>query len=97
MSTLINSITFHLVYWDIWFGRNKQAFHDASIDWNFTCSHIEALYNFIPEEDLPHCTWHIVLEVIDKSFPWDFFNGYAQKIVAVVALFYSYQRSISIN
>jgi len=68
------------VCWSIWLARNKIIFQDSFILWNKISTNIEALFHLIPKEKPKNQTQIIAPEVIDKSFPWTYFDDSAQEI-----------------
>lgn len=67
-----------IICWGIWINRNKTIFMDTSINWDTSCSKLLANYNLISNDPDSKPPWAIILECIDTSYPWGYFDGLAQ-------------------
>lgn len=73
-----------IVCWGIWLNKNYCIFQDALNHGPTTCNYIAAIYNLIPDDPKQQHAQVITLEVINKSFPWAYFDGSAQAVGYVV-------------
>lgn len=67
-----------LMCWAIWMARNRAIFDQKIPSWPTIVSHILADFVLIPDDPPPSPPRSISLELIDKSFPWAYFDGSAQ-------------------
>ena len=67
-----------LVLWGVWLARNQAIFKDVFCTPAITSTMTVGLYNSFPEHIRAGRDRRIITLDIDKSLPWDFFDGAAQ-------------------
>lgn len=65
--------------WAIWIARNRAIFDQKLPHWPITIAHIIADLALIPDDPPSAPPRSITPELIDKSFPWAYFDGSAQE------------------
>jgi len=69
-----------LISWEIWIARNEIIFTQKFPHWPSIHNRIIADYHLIPEKSQKNQQRIVETEVINKSIPWDFFDGSTQEI-----------------
>ena len=66
-----------IVLWFIWKARNQCCFNDYVLSPFQVSSFYLGLLSSFPQDKIYVKIRHVVVEVIDKSFPWGYFDGSA--------------------
>lgn len=90
-----------LAYWAIWIARNHSIFNLKDPHWPSILLHTIADYDLLPEDEFIAPPRTIIPEIIDKSKPWAYFDGFAQEAgcggEAILFLNDSHRSKIQIN
>lgn len=68
-----------LFNWEIWITRNHLIFQGITPHWPSISTRILADYSNIPEDEDHAPPRHIILETIDHTQPWAYFDGSTQE------------------
>ena len=59
----------------MWIARNKSIFQDKLSSSDRVATHVIVIFSLLPPLDSAHDPRNILVEVIDTSSPWAYFNG----------------------
>lgn len=64
-----------LSYQGIWNARNEAIFKDKSSILNQVVTKVVSDFEIIPNDEVAHTLWNIIVQEVEKSQPCEYFDG----------------------